>query len=137
MRPHEQHTETPADISKIIAMALSYQTPQNMPWFDLNTPRMWVAQGCDIDKDILPVMKEIMAKKKGLKSYSYFTNAVIVERDKRLIKEKYEAEKPPIDCDQYIKNYQWKRKMGLELTEQQRAALDAYENKKALSEERA
>lgn len=124
MRPHEEQTDKPADISAIIKIALDYETPQNMPWMDLNTPRMWVLQDCSPDLDCVPTMREIMKKKFGIKTYSYFSNAIYAARDKRLTLERINADKPKPDCDQFIQNYKWKRDRGLPLTDEQNKILN-------------
>jgi len=131
MYARNETTESPIDISKIIDLSISY-CHNAMPFMDLQNPRMWVKDGCNIELDIIPVMKEVMQKKKGITCYKYFSTPIYVARDKRLVKEKYEAEKPAIDCEAYIKIYQWKRDRNMPLKEAELKALQEYENKLAI-----
>lgn len=130
-----------SDISAIINLALTY--PCKMPWMDLSTPRMWIAQGCDMMLDVLPVMEEIMKKKSTITTYSYFTNAVLAARDKRIVLKKKPAEQEKTQEEKdaaRAQNIQWHKDRGIVSTRigpQDYAWLDAYENKKAPSEERA
>lgn len=77
-----------ADITKAVDLLLQY----NSRHFEMNGNfhliHMWVAEGCDMDRDILPAMKQIMDKKKDIKHVAYFTQAVIRARDTRLEVEK-------------------------------------------------
>lgn len=129
MYARNEKPESPIDLSKVIDLSIEYcQNNRNaMPFMDIQYVRAWVNEGCDIEQDILPVMKEIMGKKRGITAYKYFCNPVYTARDKRLIKEKYEAEKPAIDCEAYIKIYQWKRDRGMPLKEVEAKALQEYE----------
>lgn len=47
-------------------------------------PQMWIDQGCDIDRDIVPAVQLVVLKgKKNVKSWDYFTNAVAEAKAKR------------------------------------------------------
>ena len=131
MYARNEKPESPIDLSKVIDLSIQY-CHNAMPFMDIQYPRMWVNEGCSIEHDIIPVMKEVMQKKKGITCYKYFQNPIYVARDKRLIKEKYEAEKPAIDCEAYIKIYQWKRERGIPLTEEQAKILNQYEVAKGI-----
>lgn len=52
----------------------------------------WINEGCDIQKDIVPTLERIMSYKPGITTFGYFTNAILEARDRRLAKEKYQAE---------------------------------------------
>ena len=143
---HKETTESPPDISKIIELSIEYcQRNRNaMPFMDFSTPRMWCAQGCDVALDILPTMQEIMKKKlTGITCYHYFTNAVLAAKDKREVIKKKPSEKilsQEEKDDARAKMLRWLRDNQICTTRtgpQDYAWLDAYENKKALSEERA
>ena len=116
------------DISKVLDLALEYNPM--LAAKDISTIHYWMSAGAT-EEDILAAMKKSMSWKKGISSFNYWTNPVMALRDARLAKEKMESEKPPIDCDQYIKIYQWKRDRGMPLTSEQQAALDDYEKQKS------
>jgi hypothetical protein len=112
MRQESPHK--PTDISEVIDLALDYNP--NLAMADLGTIRMWVAEGCTVKDDILPVMKRVMAKKKGITVFKYFTTPILESRDKRLVKatiakpeEKTQAEKDAIRA----KNLRWHRDRGI------------------------
>lgn len=47
-------------------------------------PQMWIDQGCDIDRDIVPAVQLVVLKgKKNVKTWDYFTNAVAEAKAKR------------------------------------------------------
>ena len=48
-------------------------------------PQMWLDQGCDLDRDVLPAVRNVAARaKQKIRSWDYFTPAVHEARDKRL-----------------------------------------------------
>ncbi len=120
----KDEAEKPADIKKIIDLALAYNP--SMAFADLSTVRMWINEGCSIEDDILPVMQSIMKWKKGVSVFRYFTNPILESRDKRLIKEKQIKEAIKAPEQHYIQIYLWKRKKGLSLTDEQEKELDKY-----------
>ncbi len=52
----------------------------------LVAPQMWLDQGCDLERDILPAVKAVAKKNHGkrLRTWNYFTEAVKEARDVRL-----------------------------------------------------
>jgi uncharacterized protein YdaU (DUF1376 family) len=50
----------------------------------LSEPHAWLAQGCDLDLDILPTLRTIAARGKPFRSWSYCSKAVLEARDRRL-----------------------------------------------------
>ncbi len=52
----------------------------------LSIPMMWLDQGCDLERDVLPTLTAISKVRHGkrLRTWEYFTNAVQEARDKRL-----------------------------------------------------
>jgi len=124
----KDEAEKPADISKILKLALDYNPSLAMR--DISTPRMWISEGCDIELDIIPTISEIIKKPRRniISTFSYFTNPVLAARDKRLIiKQQREAipiEKIMQSRQQMIdKGYDWM------LTDQQKKELEAYKQK--------
>src|SRR4051812_48605096 len=108
MIPRPESTEKPADISKVIDLVIKYNP--NLAMADLGTIRMWVSEGCDIDKDIIPTIERLTKNKKGIGVFKYFTNAILEARDKRLIAApatiiKTEKTHP----SDFAKAYAWKR----------------------------
>ena len=128
MMVHHETVERPIDLSKIIALSLEY-SHNNMPFMDLQTPRMWVNEGCDIELDIIPAMKKVMERKKGITCYKYFNNPVYTARDLRRVKDKAAAELAAIPIEKIIQSYQFKRRMELPLSEHELKVLSDYENK--------
>jgi hypothetical protein len=122
MKPDK--AEKPADISKVIDLALAYNPM--MATADLSTARMWVNEGCSIELDILPTMKKIMEWKKGVSAFRYFTNPILEARDKRLIGEKQAKEAIKAPESHYISIYKWKRSKGLPLTTEEERKLDEW-----------
>ena len=121
--------ETPPEIisiAPVLDFALQYNP--DLAYKDISTVTFWIASGCDIEKDILPAMKKICEWKKGVSSFNYFTKPVTAARDVRIAKAKLEAEKPAIDCEAYIKIYQWKRDRNMPLKDAELKALQEYEN---------
>lgn len=107
-------------IKPIIDLALSYN--EMLCIRDSSTPYMWISAGCDMEKDILPTMKEIIKRrpkdKPKISSYSYFTNAVYAARDKRELEAEIKTKQiRPVDPKWMAKAYAWKRRMGLQYDE--------------------
>ena len=47
-------------------------------------PQMWIDQGCDIDRDIVPTIEGVVAKgKRGINTWDYFTKPVAEAKAKR------------------------------------------------------
>jgi hypothetical protein len=115
--------EKPADISKVIDLALAYNPM--MATADLSTPRMWINEGCTVD-EILDVMKGIMKWKKGIGAFRYFTNPILEARDKRLIVEKQAREAVKAPESHYISIYKWKRSKGMMLTTEEERQLNEW-----------
>jgi hypothetical protein len=84
-----------SDLTEVYKLAEAYNSM--LMFRDTSTCRMWVAEGCDVRKDILPVMKQLMVKNQKIATFSYFTSAIHRARDERLAREKAEAPPPPMD----------------------------------------
>lgn len=76
------------DLSPVIDLALQYNP--HMASRDIITINLWVNEGCDIEKDILPTMRLLMQKNPRISTFSYFTNAIQVARLKRELEGKEE-----------------------------------------------
>lgn len=52
----------------------------------ITTPMMWIANGCDLDRDVIPTLHAVGKAKHGarLKTWNYFTEPVQKARDMRL-----------------------------------------------------
>lgn len=132
MRPHHDIATQPADISKIIDLALDYNPM--LATADISTPRMWVNAGCDIELDIIHVMENIMSRKKGISSFSYFTNPIMTARDKRKAVEAT-TQRPQSEKDAVrAKNMRWIIDTGINASAISPADyewLEQYERKRA------
>lgn len=131
----KDEAEKPADISKILDLALEYNPSLAMR--DISTPRMWVHEGCDIDLDIIPTMQQITKKKRGISTFSYFTNAVLASRDRRMLLKKEEENTIPKDEEYYCKIFDWMESKGLPLTEEQERRLSIWKQKSPTRENEA
>lgn len=62
----------------------------------MNEPRMWIDQGCDLERDIIPTLVAAGKKNHGkrIRSWGYFTAMVTEARDRRL----RGISKPPDDA---------------------------------------
>lgn len=136
------------DISKVIDLALDYNPM--LATRDLSTIYAWVNSGCTVERDILPSMKEVidrrhkMPNRDKINTFSYFTNIVLAARDKRLtapIVEQKTRQPSKQEADEArAKHLKWVRDKKINLTTVSRKDFEwlaDYENKKALSEERA
>lgn len=122
------------NISLIMDFALDYNPALAMR--DLSTVHMWMNEGCDIESDIMPTLKEITqrrgkTKKDKIGTFAYFTNSVRAARDKRLIepfvqeklREPSQAEKDALRA----KNIIFCRKIGRYIPTYDEAFLQHYE----------
>nr|WP_281277049.1 DUF1376 domain-containing protein [Mesorhizobium loti] len=50
----------------------------------LSDPIRWVEAGCDVDADIIPALRVIAARGKAPRSWSYCSDAVFEQRDRRI-----------------------------------------------------
>jgi hypothetical protein len=125
IRPTEN--QKPADISKVIDLALVYNPM--LAAADLSTIRMWVNEGCCIESDILPTLREMMKRKKGITRFHYFTNPILEARDKRQIQASQEAHHEAKSDEYYANIYRWKRDKGMSLTVEQETMLRKFEAK--------
>lgn len=66
---------------------------------NLSTPLMWIDQGCDLDRDILPTLVAVGKARHGarIRSWGYFSGAIAKARDARL------AGLPPPDASRPAK----------------------------------
>lgn len=67
---------------------------------NLSTPLMWLEQGCDLDRDVLPAISVVAARRKAkgkIGDWNYFTQAIAnAKRDReRGLPPASEAEAPP------------------------------------------
>lgn len=92
-----------------LAMAYAGNAYGIQKFKDVHTPRMWLNEGCDMQKDILPVMDRIMRFNGLVKSYAYFTHDIHAARDLRLAKEKAEQPDTPEKIAARVKHYAWLR----------------------------
>lgn len=53
---------------------------------NLSVPMQWIESGADLERDVLPTLRAIGKKSHGrrIRSWDYFTNAVLETRDKRV-----------------------------------------------------
>jgi hypothetical protein len=81
------------DLSAVLDLALLYN--QALAYKDMGTINMWINEGADVDRDIVPAMKKCIdqhgKRSPGQKigSFSYFTNEVRRNRDARLLLERH------------------------------------------------
>ena len=125
----KDQTEKPADISKILKLALEYNPSLAMR--DISTPRMWVSSGCDVDLDIIPTMTDIIKKPRQrlIGSFSYFTTAIMAAKDRRttipeILEQIKQQESPEIIKERIMQGRLWKRKIGLFMTDKEEKELD-------------
>jgi len=123
---HETPQRAAPNIKKVLDLVID-KSPC-MVTADISTVYMWVNEGCLIEDDILPTMEEIFKKKKGIRTFSYFTNAVLAARDKRGIAKTITKKNTP-DPLLILKSWAWKRGKGIYLSKAQEDELDAYEAK--------
>lgn len=84
----------PQDISPIIDIALLYN--RSFATKDIHTIHLWITQGADIEKDILPTMKRLMGTSPYIRTFSYFSNAIMEAKTKR---EASELKLTPVPSD--------------------------------------
>lgn len=123
MIPQKEYS--PPSIQTVIDLAIDYNPM--LATRDISTVYCWLNEGCDIDQDIMPTLKQIMGRKLGVSTFKYFSNAVREAKDKRLIRAKTEAEQRSRPPEHYMKIYAWKRDRGMTLTTSQEEELRAYE----------
>lgn len=94
-------------------------------------PRSWLEAGCDMQKDILPVMNRLLDKNLNVSTFSYFTRAVMEARDARIATEKLaEAKKAREGTDaeaEYMKRLAWLRQYSPGNYTKYKHELEAYE----------
>jgi len=103
-------------IAPVIDFALTYNPM--LATRDLSTIFAWINYGCDIEKDILPTMKEIIKRrppaKPKISSFSYFSNAIYESFTKRTVVAEKTKEKTQEEMDALrAKNLQWKKDRGI------------------------
>lgn len=94
---------------------------------DYQPIREWLREGCDVDKDILPVMAHLMQKKRDIYSYKWFTKAILSGRDARLAAEAADAQKKPEDIHARAKKLAAMRRLSPGNFTRFAAELEAYE----------
>lgn len=104
MRPHDHEPPPPrADISQVLDLLLAYN--DDLAFADIQTARLWVNEGADIEKDILPTLKAVIERyhRRGrqgkIKTFSYFTNAVRDATERRRAGERVQAKRTPVHAD--------------------------------------
>ncbi|WP_020469698.1 hypothetical protein [Zavarzinella formosa] len=85
------------DISPAVDLALLYNP--KLAYKDIVTIKLWLNDGADMDKDILPTMKQLMGKNPHIGTFSYFTNAIFEARIKRESLEPLKAVEKDPDFD--------------------------------------
>lgn len=134
MIPRNEPPEKPIDISDIFDLALDYNPM--LATADLGTVRMWCKEGCDVNLDILPAMKDVIKRRQNkakISTFSYFTNPVLAARDKRLLAPIAAKITESPSKEALAKSYAWKRKMGIWLSAHQEAILKEWEISNQLS----
>lgn len=71
------------DISPAIQKLLAYNQAFAMRG-DFMKIHEWINAGCDMEKDILPALEQMMSRKKDINSVAYFSPAVFNRRDNRI-----------------------------------------------------
>lgn len=126
-------TQMKSDISEAIQLLLSYNNSFAVRG-DFQLIHMWLAEGCDLLKDIIPGMKEMMARNKNITSVAYFAPRIMRMRDNRLDMEKAKVSPcaPPqiekIDPFTKAKLYAWKRAKKMYLNGPEEDYLKFYES---------
>lgn len=119
----------PPSIEAVLKLAFDYNPM--LATKDISTVYMWLNAGCDMAKDILPCVREIVSHrpkwKTQISTFSYFTNAVLSARDKRLAIPKEDKPKTPVSIESRVKNYAWKRSRNMWLAPSEDKALCDYE----------
>ncbi len=87
--PRLSQEKSPPSIAPILNIAEKYNPI--LLTKDISTIQMWLNEGADMHLDILPVMIDIIKRKQGISSFSYFSNSIRAAKEKRL----YEATRKP------------------------------------------
>lgn len=80
------------DLSPAISLLIEYNS--HFAYQDFSPIRMWLAEGADMEKDIMPTLRVITGRRKEIKTSHYFTEAVRRAMQSRLDTEKAMASKP-------------------------------------------
>ena len=104
------------NIEPILTNLLEYNA--NLAARDISTPYIWINAGCDIEQDILPTIKEIIKRRNPaqpkIATFSYFTNAVLSARDKRLLPVLNKKEPTQEEKDTHrANNIRWHKERGI------------------------
>lgn len=124
---------TRADISEAIHLLMTYNEQVFSVRGDFQRIHMWLTEGCDMLKDILPAMREMMARNKRITSVAYFSPLVLRNRDNRMDREKASTFNPIIQTDKIdpftkARLYAWKRAKKMYLNGPEEAYLRSYES---------
>lgn len=119
------------DISDVLALARDYGNGATLLVSNsMRLIREWTDCGCDIKRDIIPTVTELMKKNPRIGSWRYFEKAVLTARDARhaaeLLAEKQGIKSGPTPA-QTAQLYAWKRKHGKWLAKDELAWLTRYE----------
>jgi hypothetical protein len=101
-----------ADISPILDLVATYRNSARLLVASYHPIREWLANGCDIRQDIVPVMEKKMLRHSGIYSFNFFTNDILKARDERLRAEHLRAKGAVIDPEaelKRMKHYAWMR----------------------------
>lgn len=128
--PRLENSPPPPDLSGVIGLALAHN--DMLATKDISTIYVWLGEGCDLDLDILPAMKEVIERrpkgKSKISTFSYFSNPVRAARDKRLALAKVaETRAKPVEPKLLANAYAWKCDRGLYLDDDKLAWLEQYE----------
>ena len=123
------------DKTEITTLCLRYNEMVFMHQ-DFRVIDSWVADGCDIERDILPWMQEAMNKWKDITTVNWFRKGAYRNRDARLERERVkalaDARHLPPDEEELLKKMKriaWMRKRGTSQYGQFRHQLEEYEAK--------
>lgn len=79
-----------ADKTKVIDLCLLYNEMAFVRQ-DFRIIDRWLADGCDMEQDVLPWMREAMGKFKDITALRWFEKGVYRKRDERLAREEVQA----------------------------------------------
>lgn len=81
----EPNKDTTLPDARAMCAALGVTDETKTPGLlSLSDPIRWIENGCDMEKDILPTLRQMATRGKAINSWAYCTNAVFAARDRRL-----------------------------------------------------
>lgn len=94
---------------------------------------VWLSEGCDVDKDIIPTIETIGKKKPDLSSFSYFTPAIKQARETRRNAEKIFSEEgkyKKISDERRAEIIEFREKMGMFINRCDRIWIENYKQER-------